>query len=228
MKTLICILFMFQANAEVPNQPKPTVLLKRVQTAYQNLGDLQGAFTQTYVDKLRNKTRTESGLLWAKKDGRVRWSYKSPVQKDFVYTGRAAYFYEPENAQVTVFEGFDKSPMFEALRFLWGHGQVTKHFSSRACTHTCPQADEDSYAAIELVPKKPIPTLDYCAIVVDTKTLRVKTAIAFDPLGNQTTYAFENMKWGSNVSDAVFDFQIPKGVSVIRATTPAEENKPTP
>ena len=50
-----------------------------------------------------------------------RWSYLDPVPKDFVFTGERAFFYEPDNAQVTVFEQFKDSPhadlMFQAQAF---------------------------------------------------------------------------------------------------------------
>ena len=67
-------------------------------------------------------------MLWAKPDGRVRWSYLDPVRKDFVFDGEAAYFYEPENAQVTVFERFQDSPLANAVQFLWGQGDIEATF----------------------------------------------------------------------------------------------------
>src|SRR2546427_3529112 len=102
----------------------PQQVLAEVQAAYRLGGDLEANFTHIYIDKLRGKTRVESGKLWAKRDGRVRWSYLDPVRKDFVFTGERALFYEPDNAQVTIFDEFKHSPLFEALRFLWGQGSL--------------------------------------------------------------------------------------------------------
>ncbi|MEK7704525.1 MAG: outer membrane lipoprotein carrier protein LolA, partial [Myxococcota bacterium] len=80
--------------------PSAQSLATDMAAAYKRGGDFSADFTQTYTDKLRGKSRTESGNLWVKADGRVRWSYTKPESKDFVFDGQQAYFYEPENAQV--------------------------------------------------------------------------------------------------------------------------------
>lgn len=109
-------------------------LVERVQATYDSKADISASFTQTYMDSLRGTQREESGRLWAKSDGRVRWTYVKPVRKDFVYNGEVAYFYEPESAQVTVFEDFQQSQVSQALRFLWGQGDLRESFEIQACT----------------------------------------------------------------------------------------------
>src|SRR5262245_58384914 len=113
--------------------PSPEAVVQRVQAVYEKAGDLEADFTQSYVEKLRGKTRVESGHLWAKKDGRVRWEYREPVPKYFVFDGKDAFFYEPENAQVTEFEKFEDSDLSNALRFLLGKGDLAKRFTVAAC-----------------------------------------------------------------------------------------------
>ena len=116
-------------------------LVSRVQLTYDSRSDVSAGFTQIYVDALRGTTREESGRLWAKSDGRVRWTYMKPVRKDFVYTGDAAYFYEPESAQVTVFDHFKESELSQALRFLWGQGDLRESFDIQPCVGECTRAE---------------------------------------------------------------------------------------
>lgn len=195
--------------------------LAKVQATYKGAGDVAGKFEQTYFDKVRGTKRLESGELWAKKDGRVRWSYKKPTKKDFVFTGSEAYFYEPENAQVTVFDSFKDSPVSNAMRFLWGQGELAKSFTASACDAKCVKADDAT--SIVMKPKEQLAAVEHIQLDVDTQTGRVKRSIVFDPLGNRTEYAFTSLDLEAKVADAKFAFTIPNGVSVLRAN--ADEKK---
>lgn len=191
-------------------------LINRVQKVYAQSGDLSASFSQTFFDKLRGERPTESGLLWAKTDGRVRWSYRKPTRKDFVYTGQAAYFYEPENAQVTVFESFEDSPLANAIRFLWGQGSILETFNVSACTAKC-QPVQTSQRSVLLKPKEALPSVEVIQLAVDDSG-RVRRSVVFDPIGNRTEYRFDAVTFGTKVEDKKFAFRVPDGVSIIRAT----------
>lgn len=200
--------------------PTPDELVAKVQATYQSAGNLQASFTQTYMDKVRGKKRLESGTLWAAKDGRVRWSYKKPVKKDFVFTGGTAYFYEPESAQVTVFERFQDTPVANALRFLWGQGKLSETFRVEACDEKC-KVTVAGDVALRLWPKEPLAAVDHLQLIVDPATGRVRGSIVVDPLGNRSEYAFSEVQFGIPLDDKRFAFEIPKDVSVLRATAEA-------
>lgn len=195
--------------------------LAKVQVTYKGAGDVAGKFEQTYFDKVRGTKRVESGELWAKKDGRVRWSYKKPTKKDFVFTGTEAYFYEPENAQVTVFDSFKDSPVSNAMKFLWGQGELAKSFTATGCDDKCVKAEDAT--SIVLKPKEPLASVEHIQLDVDPQTARVRRSIVFDPLGNRTEYVFTTLDLAAKVSDGKFAFTIPSGVSVLRAN--ADEKK---
>lgn len=196
----------------------PSQVLQDISQTYKAGGDFSANFQQTYVDKLRGKKKVETGKLWAKKDGRVRWSYATPVKKDFVYTGSAAYFYEPENAQVTVFEKFQDSPLWNALRFLWGQGSLTQTFNVSVCKDKCPTLAAGELA-LTLLPKEPIAAVDHVVLVVDPAQKRVRRSLVYDALGNRTEYDFLEVAFEKNIDAKKFEFTIPKGVNVLRATS---------
>jgi outer membrane lipoprotein carrier protein len=197
-------------------------LLGRVQDTYRNGGDLTATFSQTYIDRLRPIGRTESGRLWAKKDGRARWRYEVPEVKEFVFDGKRAYFYEPENAQVTIFDNFVDSPVWDALRFVWGQGEIGHAFRAEDC-RSC-QIGQRKSLVVALWPKEPLANIDHLWLGIDPTALTVCGAIVFDPLGNRTEYAFEEIKFGAKLPDAKFVFTIPKGVSVLRPTAQGTES----
>ena len=197
--------------------PPVQATLDKVQATYKNAGNIEARFEQINVNKLRGKRRAEKGKLWAKPDGRVRWSYLDPIRKDFVYDGTTAYFYEPENAQVTVFEKFQDSPLANAVQFLWGQGDISKTFEVEPCKTKCDVGDDGDLILV-LWPKHDIPTVDHSVLVVDPKTYRVRRSFVYDPLGNHTEYRFEDIRFGGDVPEKKFDFEVPKGVNILRST----------
>ncbi|MBI5509895.1 MAG: outer membrane lipoprotein carrier protein LolA [Deltaproteobacteria bacterium] len=207
----------------VAASPAPAEVLGKVQASYRQAGDIEARFTQTYVDKLRGKRREESGRMWAKKDGRLNWTYEKPAAKYFIFDGKAAYFYEPENAQVTVFERFQDSPLSSAVRFLWGQGDIGRLFDAKACQASC-DAGSPGDLTVDLWPKTPIPTVDHILFAVEPKTGRVRVSVVFDPLGNRTEYRFTDLVFGAKIPDQKLEFEAPKGVSILRATSGSDAN----
>lgn len=204
----------------------PAAVVARVGATYRAGGDMTAQFTQTYTDKLRGKTRVESGQMWVKKDGRVRWSYQQPEHKDFVFDGNVAYFYEPDNAQVTLFEHFKDSPIAQALQFLWGQGEVQKIFTIGPCEKDCPTDLEGKAIAVQLTPKRALPSVNHVVMRIDANAYVVQSSTVVDPLGNKNVYAFSKAQFGAKLDDAKFDFTPPTGVSILRApdmSGPAED-----
>ena len=196
--------------------PGPDAVLKEVQNSYAQAGDLSAVFAQTYVDKLRGRLPTEEGKLWVKADGRVRWSYQKPTPKDFIYDGKKAYFYEPQNAQVTVFEQFEDSQLSTAMRFLWGQGDLKALFEAKPCDASCKVGELGDWK-IRLVPRQPIRTVKTVVLAVAPQSKRPRVSVIYDPLGNHTEYAFSDFVKETKIPSKKFRFKIPKNVSVLRS-----------
>ncbi|MEM6731881.1 MAG: outer membrane lipoprotein carrier protein LolA [Myxococcota bacterium] len=203
-------------SAETVAVASELTVVNEVQTAYRAAGDVSAQFAQTFYDKLRGQRPTETGVLWAKTDGRVRWSYRAPTRKDFVYTGRQAFFYEPQNAQVTIFEKFEDSPLANAIRFLWGQGSIVDTFNVSPCDERCKDAPSGQRSVL-LTPKDPISSVDVIQLTVDSNA-RVRRSVVFDPIGNRTEYAFKDIQFQATIEDKKFKFKVPPGVSIIKAT----------
>src|SRR5437660_7385629 len=58
---------------------------------YNHLKTSKADFTQKYEGP--GMSRTESGTLWLKKPGRMRWEYHQPAQKLFLTDAHTAWFY---------------------------------------------------------------------------------------------------------------------------------------
>src|SRR5580692_3817710 len=73
-------------------------LAAAVDAHYNHLRSLQAEFTEVF--RGAGMDRTESGTLWLKKPGKMRWEYRSPKDKLFLSDGKDAWFYLPGDKQV--------------------------------------------------------------------------------------------------------------------------------
>ncbi len=190
--------------------------MQNIQRTYQASGDIHAQFEHVYAEPIRKKKRIEKGALWVKQDGRVRWSYTSPHLKDFVFDGKTAYFYEPEHAQVTVFEDFDKSDIGQISKLLWGQGNLKERFNVEDCNNQCPPSPNTVWALL-LTPKKTTPQLKKAILWVNRDAWYVEKTTLFDPLNNTSEYIFNNFKKNEIIENKKFTFKAPAGVSVLKS-----------
>ena len=211
---MVSIVSLMLITAAAPAELEQVVA--RVQETYALRRDITANFTQTFIDNLSGTRRVEAGTLWAQSNGKVRWSYHSPVRKDFIYDGATAYFYEPDNAQVTVFERFEDSQLSSVVRFLWGQGDLMSTFDISPCDAQCSVGLEHELL-LALKPKQAIPSIQRVVLAVDVRTARIGRSVVYDPLGNSTEYALSDLRFDMAIDDKKFDFKVPDGVSVLRA-----------
>ena len=74
-------------------------LLKGVEERYNHAKTLEVLFTETYSVQQRMR-KPESGTLYLRKPGRMRWDYQTPAGKLFLSDGKNAYLYTPAAKRV--------------------------------------------------------------------------------------------------------------------------------
>src|SRR5438128_5277468 len=99
-------------------------LARAVDEHYNRLRTLQAEFTEIYRGS--GVERTESGTLWLKKPGKMRWEYRSPREKLFVSDGKNAWFYLPNDKQVRKTAVRKLDDLRSPLAFLLGKTRLEK------------------------------------------------------------------------------------------------------
>jgi outer membrane lipoprotein carrier protein len=101
---------------------------RAVDDHYNQLKSLKAAFTEIYQGP--GVQRSESGVLWLKKPGRMRWEYRVPKEKLFLIDSHDAYFYVTgeRQARKTAVKNLDdlRSP----LRYLLGKTKLEKELEA--------------------------------------------------------------------------------------------------
>src|SRR5436305_10089846 len=105
-------------------QMKVSDITKATDEHYNHLQTFKADFTEIYNGP--GISRDESGTLWLKKPGRMRWEYRQPREKLFLSDSHNAYFYVPgeQQARKTAIKNLDdiRSP----LRYLLGKTKLEK------------------------------------------------------------------------------------------------------
>src|SRR6202046_1211632 len=95
-----------------------------VDSHYDHLHSLQAEFAEIYRGS--GMDRTESGTLWLKKPGKMRWEYRSPKDKLFVSDGKDAWFYVPDDRQARRTAAKKLEDIRSPLAFLLGKTKLEK------------------------------------------------------------------------------------------------------
>jgi outer membrane lipoprotein carrier protein len=199
------------AIASAASAPDVHVIAQAVDERYNHLHSLQSDFTEIY--RGAGMERTESGTLWLKKPGKMRWQYRSPREKLFLSDGKDAWFYIPGERQVrrTAVKKLDdlRSP----LAFLLGKTKLEKELQALSlASDVAPLAPED--VVLRGVPRSLADRVSQVLLEI-TPEHWIRRIIIEQVDGSVTEYRFTNQRENVVVPDQQFQFEVPDGVEVI-------------
>jgi outer membrane lipoprotein carrier protein len=193
--------------------PAPDVhaIAQAVDERYNHLRSLETEFTEIY--RGAGMERTESGTLWLKKPGKMRWEYRSPKGKLFLSDGKDAWFYVAGERQVrrTAVKKLDdlRSP----LAFLLGKTKLEKELQGLSVApDVAPLAPGN--VVLRGVPKSLADRVNQVLVEI-TPERWIGRLIIEEVDGSVTEYRFSNQKENVAVPDRQFQFAVPDGVEVI-------------
>src|SRR6266699_2392579 len=115
------------SGAAFSADPGLTQILKAVEDHYNHAQTLQHAFSEGYT--AQGKTRKpETGTLFLRKPGRMRWQYTAPAGKLFVSDGKFIYSYTPQDNRAEKMKLKETDDMRAPLAFLLGRLEFNKDF----------------------------------------------------------------------------------------------------
>jgi outer membrane lipoprotein carrier protein len=205
------VLGLATAIASAASAPDVHAIAQAVDERYNHLHSLQSDFTEIY--RGAGMERTESGTLWLKKTGKMRWQYRSPREKLFLSDGKDAWFYIPGERQVrrTAVKKLDdlRSP----LAFLLGKTKLEKELQALSlASDVAPLAPDD--VVLRGVPRSLADRVSQVLLEI-TPEHWIRRIIIEQVDGSVTEYRFTNQRENVVVPDQQFQFEVPDGVEVI-------------
>jgi outer membrane lipoprotein carrier protein len=186
-------------------------LADAVDARYNHLRTLQAEFTEIYSGA--GTTRTESGTLWLKKPGKMRWEYRSPREKLFVSDGKSAWFYVPGERQVRKTPVRQLDDLRSPLAFLLGKTKLEKELRGLSLApDATPLAPEN--VVLRGVPQAMADRVNQVLLEI-TPDHWIARLIIEEADGSTTEYRFSSQKEDVSIADTRFRFQVPSGTEVI-------------
>jgi outer membrane lipoprotein carrier protein len=202
-------------------------LVRRFESAYRSSRTLQADFLETYFDSGKI-VRSEAGIAYFAKPGKMRWEYVSPEPNLYLVDGRWAWFYVPADHTVTRTRAKESSDSRTPLAFLAGEAKV-----SRICkTVTLDDSNALNPQGVVLrcvlrgsvdtgpvasggTGDPPAARESYALFEVNTRSGELLRIVVVDSGGVQVEFRFSNWQFNPVLQSSKFTFQTSKGVAIV-------------
>jgi outer membrane lipoprotein carrier protein len=218
LKRLLTLALAFSLSlSAIPSpttSPDAKTIAESVDRRYNDLRSLRAEFTEIY--RGAGVDRTESGTLWLKRPGKMRWEYRTPRAKLFLADGKDAWFYVPGERQARKAPLKKLDDLRSPLRYLLGKTKLGKEFDDLAVvTDVAPlargnvllrgaphgMADRVTSALLEITPES-----------------RIARLVIEEVDGASTEFRFTDTAENVAVSDAQFRLSLPPDVEIVEAS----------
>jgi outer membrane lipoprotein carrier protein len=189
-------------------------IAEAVDHRYNNMQSLETQFTETY--RGAGMARNESGTLWLKRPGKMRWDYREPRSKLFISDGKTAWFYVPGDQQVRKASLKKLDDLRSPIRYLLGKAKLEKEFSGLSLA---PDAKPLDAADVVLrgVPKGMEDRVSQVLLEI-TPDSQIRAITIDEADGSTTQFRLSGQKQNVQLSDHRFRFTPPPGVETVVAT----------
>jgi outer membrane lipoprotein carrier protein len=179
---------------------------------YNRLQSLKSTFTEIY--QAPGISRSESGVLWLKKPGRMRWEYRNPREKLFLVDSQNAYFYVPGERQARKTSLKKVDDLRSPLRYLLGKTKLEKDLEGLSLAPDVAPIQPGNLV-LRGVPKAMKDRIS--EVLLEISPAHQITRIVIQGTDSTITeFRFTQMEENVPVPDSLFRFNPPQGVTTIQ------------
>jgi outer membrane lipoprotein carrier protein len=193
--------------ADAPADPKLAQLLRAVEARYNRAQSLKLDFSETYAAP-GHPVQSESGTLYLRKPGRMRWEYSSPAGKLYISDGKDVYLYTPGDHTAEKSKLKESDDMRAPLAFLLGKLNFSKEFQSFSSR---PEGEDTWITALPKSQNLMYTQVEFLA-APDGSIRRVNVT---GQDHSKLDFTFSNEKMNAPAPPGLFAFHPPPGVEVV-------------
>ena len=205
-------------------------LVRSLEARYHSAATLKATFLERYREGGQD-VRVESGTVYFRRPGRMRWEYESPEEKLFVADGKTVWFYVPADHTVS------RAPMKESADWRTPLALLTgKTRLSRLCGRIEPAVASSSaglpsgHALLHCTPRgaaqgrqtqgavrAPERSESFQEVLFEVDEARndLVRVLIRQPGGIEIEYRFGNWQENLPLAETMFHFQAPPGVAIV-------------
>ena len=199
-------------------------VVDRIQSFYRSSGGIVAEFTQVLESRTLPRPQEETGMVYLKAPGRMRWEYSRPKGKLAISDGSKVFLYLPEDREVLVGSVKDLDAGAVATRLLLGEASLSSEFRVEGE----PASDREGVWSLRLVPQVNGFPYDSLTLEVEARNGAIRRIGMLDPLGNRMEYRFDAIRTDRNLSEKLFTYSIPRGVEIQTFGGGKDSQRPSP
>ena len=220
--------FVFLSVALNPAAQDSGQIVDRFQDAYRSSRTLQANFLQRYFDNGR-EIRSEAGIAYFGRPGKMRWEYQSPERNLYVIDGKWSWFYVPADHTVTRVRARESSDWRTPLALLAGEMKV-----SRICAKVTVDLSELPSARSNIVLRCELrgsgmakqdasrhgtpraqAAEETVLFEVNPGSGELSRIVVSDPGGIRVEFQFSAWRFDPHLDARIFRFDPPTGVAIV-------------
>jgi outer membrane lipoprotein carrier protein len=213
-----------------PEQTSPSVstLVHRFESAYRSSRTLQANFLETYFDSGK-VLRSEAGVAYFAKPGKMRWEYESPEPNLYLVDGKWSWFYVPADHTVTRTRAKQSSDSRTPLALLAGEMKVSRVCKSvtldsssspvqaQGVVLRCDLRGSDDTVPGASSTQNIAPTAHgpYALFELNPHSGELLRILVVDSGGVQVEFRFSNWQFDPPLQGSKFSFRPARGVAIV-------------
>jgi len=233
-----CVPGILTASLAADSPPPPAIsaksLARLLEEHYRHPQTLRAEFLERYSEG-QKQIRVESGTVFFKRPGRMRWEYESPEKKIFLADGKTVWFYVPYDHTVTKAPVKESSDWRTPLSLLTGKVDLSRLCGSlnleeqkgvpanHAILRCLPKGEKERPSAAQSGSSQGAGApsdVDFTEVLLEVDRSNGELArIEIRQAGGiELEYRFGDWRDGMPLPDELFVFQPPKGVAIVDGT----------
>src|SRR5258708_3754667 len=205
-------------NLRAQAADSPAKIASMADAHYNHLKSFKAQFTELYSST--GISRSEGGILWLKKPGRMRWEYHQPREKLFLTDGKTAYFYVPGEHQARKADLKKLDDIRSPLRYLLGKTKLEKELDGLSVAPDVKPLQAGN-VVLRGIPKDMKDRVSDVLLEISPSG-QITRIVVHEIDGATTDFRFSGFEENIPVEDALFRFTAPPGVEMIQDTQVAQ------
>jgi outer membrane lipoprotein carrier protein len=195
-------------------------VVRALEMRYKSEKTLRAVFVERYQERGRD-ARTESGTVYFKRPGRMRWEYETPETKLFVADGKNVWFYVPGDRTVLRSPENSSSDWRMPFALLVRSPRVSK-LCRNVSLGAAGEAVTAGNAVLHCVPRGPeAQSSDAILLEVNPATGDLSRVVVHGAGGVEIEFRFGQWVRDPAIRGDRFEFHAPAGVAIVEAEPPS-------
>lgn len=216
-----------------------SIHVKRFEATYRGARTLRVTFLERYSENGRI-VRTEAGIAYFRRPGKMRWEYESPEKNLFLVDGKSAWFYVPADHTVTRVPAKQSTDWRTPLALLAGEVKLSR-ICARVDLASAEKPEKDGDVVLSCLLKGSTTKArqtsgndatdsngDMLFLEITQDTSQLVRAVVRGSGGVDIEFKFKDWQFDPPLPDSFFRFDVPPGVAIVNGELPAGDPRVNP